>query len=507
MKKTFTLITALVIAVASLSGCNSGDDKKNGSIPTVSIISPDNGRVNKADNEVIEEVGKKLGIKVDLNLVMAAEFQNKLNVMVASDTMPDIIRTINYDFFEYIQQNALYDMTDLIEKNGTNMKNYIPEEVWDRVRYDGKIYTIPNYNWAGKSVNVMRKDWLDKVGVGVPTNLDELRDAYLKMTYNDPDGNGKNDTFAHTTAGEITFVAFPDTFQHIFGAYGIQPGMYFEKDGTAIPASVTPEYKEALVYLNKLYQEDKVMDPDIFIVKTDQARQSLAQGRFGSVTGWWSLIPGVLIDQMKMKEKNPAVEWVKVPPITGPNGKKGLRSAGDVNGSASMSAKTKNPEAAFSLLDFVLGDEGAYLVAYGIEGKHHTKMPDHVEMTPEGKKGSEDKWLDSLGMLLQRVDITMNNNKVSSPENWEYIEFARDTEIYSDLFEGVSTVEAQKYITDVKKVELEWLAKFVTGREPVSNFDAYIADWKAKGGQQMLDSLTKEYNTRAGTNLKSFTVQ
>ena len=507
MKKILALISALVIAASVLSGCGSGGDDKNGSVPTVSIISPDNGRVNKVDNEVIEEVGKKLGIKIDLNLVMAAEFQNKLNVMVASDTMPDIVRTINYDFFEYIQQDALYDMTDLIEKKGTNMKKYIPDEVWDRVRYEDKIFTIPNYNWAGKSVSIMRKDWLDKLEVGVPTNLDELRDVYMKMTFNDPDGNGKNDTFALTTAGEITFVAFPDTFQNIFGAYGIQPGMYYEKDGTAIPASVTDEYKEALVYLNKLYQEDKVIDPDIFIVKTDQARQSLAQGRFGAATGWWSLAPSVLMDQMKMKEKDPDAEWVKVPPIAGPDGKKGLRSAGDVNGSASMSAKCKNPEAAFSLLDFVLGDEGAYLVAYGIENKHYTKTTEAVEMTAEGQKGMDEKWIDSLGMLLQRVDITMNNNKVANPDNWSYIEFAKDTEIYSDLFEGVSTAEAQKYITDVKKVELEWLAKFVTGREPISNFSAYVADWKAKGGQEMLNSLTEEYNGRTGKGLKAYDVQ
>ena len=508
MKKKAKVLAACLasaIAAGAVSGCTNNASTEQ-DVPVISIISPDNGRVNKEDHVVIQEIEKRLGIQIELNLVTSAEFQNKLNVMAVADNLPDIVHTINYDFFEYLQQDAFYDITDLVETKGENMKKYIPQDVWDKVAYEGRYYTVPCYNWEGKFVSNIRQDWLDNVGLSMPETLDDLREVLRAFTYNDPDGNGKNDTYGLTTAGEITFVAFPDAFIPIFGAFGIQPGQYFERDGYAVPASVTEEYRQALIYLNQLYVEDKVIDPDIFIVKTDQARQAIAQGRFGFVNAWWSLVD-ILVNQMKMKENNPEVEWAIVPPVTGPDGKSGSRSAGCMNGSDSIASNSKHPEKAFELLEYLISDEGAMLALNGIEGVHYTIEDGVVKATEEGLKGKEEKWLDSMGQILIRTDLTMDYQKYNNPDSWVYIESARDNPLYRDLFEGVSTETTQKYLTDIKKLELTWLTKFVTGKEPIDNFDAYIEEWKQKGGQEMLNSYTEEYNKRTGKNLKPYIVE
>ena len=49
--------------------------------------------------------------------------------------------------------------------------------------------------YAGNEGLLVRKDWLDKLGLAAPTTLDELYDVLYAFTYNDPDGNGKNDTY------------------------------------------------------------------------------------------------------------------------------------------------------------------------------------------------------------------------------------------------------------------------------------------------------------------------
>ena len=112
-----------------------------------------------------------------------------------------------------------------------------------------------------------------------------------------------------------------------------------------------------------------------------------------------------------------------------------------------------------------------------------------------------------MGQILIRTDLTMDYQKYNNPDSWVYIESARDNPLYRDLFEGVSTQTTQKYLTDIKKLELTWLTKFVTGKEPIDNFDAYIEEWKQKGGQEMLNSYTEEYNKRTGKNLKPYIVE
>lgn len=48
---------------------------------------------------------------------------------------------------------------------------------------------------------MIRQDWLENLGLEMPTSLDELYDVLYAFTYNDPDGNGVDDTYGITSAG------------------------------------------------------------------------------------------------------------------------------------------------------------------------------------------------------------------------------------------------------------------------------------------------------------------
>ena len=62
----------------------------------------------------------------------------------------------------------------------------------------------------------MRVDWLKNLGLEMPTDLDSLYDVLYAFTYDDPDGNGQQDT-----VGIVMPMAQYMQWDNLFGAFGI----------------------------------------------------------------------------------------------------------------------------------------------------------------------------------------------------------------------------------------------------------------------------------------------
>ncbi|KRF03646.1 hypothetical protein ASG89_02470 [Paenibacillus sp. Soil766] len=87
-------------------------------------------------------------------------------------------------------------------------------------------------------------------------------------------------------------------------------------------------------------------------------------------------------------------------------------------------------------------------------------------------------------------------------ENNRFIESAAKYTLYQDIFYGIPlTDEQNSYGSDVAKYEEEMFIKFVTGKEPLSKWDEYVATWKKKGGKALLDSKIKTYNELRSGNV------
>ena len=59
---------------------------------------------------------------------------------------------------------------------------------------DGKLYGIYRERPLSRQGIVIRKDWLDNLGLDMPKTVDELYETAKAFTEKDPDQNGKNDT-------------------------------------------------------------------------------------------------------------------------------------------------------------------------------------------------------------------------------------------------------------------------------------------------------------------------
>lgn len=124
------------------------------------------------------------------------DFISKSIVAINSGTAPTILFN---DYFRIVpieqQTSGLMDLTDYITAEDYEITNEIAMKMG---QYDGKQIVYPNettYLCLG-----IRKSWLDAVGGEIPKTLEDFRELAYKFTYEDPDGNGVDDTYGFAAA-------------------------------------------------------------------------------------------------------------------------------------------------------------------------------------------------------------------------------------------------------------------------------------------------------------------
>lgn len=196
------------------------------------------------------------------------------------------------------------------------------DTVKSQMYFNGKVYGAPMTDYANTLPYIMiyRKDWMDKVGITkVPTTLDEMFELLKRFTFNDPDGNGKNDTFGlHNDTHPSR------KFSYVFGAFGLNYNTYYLSSGKVLYANVQPEFKAALKVLNSWYKAG-VIDPEFITDDRNIQRKKLAEGRFGAVLDhpWWMANSTQNNIMQIVKDANPNADFVLAPPPKGPTGKSG----------------------------------------------------------------------------------------------------------------------------------------------------------------------------------------
>ncbi|MFR6331699.1 MAG: extracellular solute-binding protein [Eisenbergiella sp.] len=123
--------------------------------------------------------------------------------------------------FSGIRTQMIADMIESgkVKAIDEDIEKYMPDrlkEIYDKypqtfypVIKDGKTYGIACTPFLTEGqVMIIRQDWLDKLGLKAPTTLDEFEEVIRAFTEQDPDGNGKKDTYGLLT--QATVFTIPD---------------------------------------------------------------------------------------------------------------------------------------------------------------------------------------------------------------------------------------------------------------------------------------------------------
>lgn len=275
------------IAAILMIGCGNGDSdnstNSDGSTSDgnerieISTLQPYWGNMPDEDGPLFQKVEEIMGAEITPTFVQGPNMMDRLNVTLASGELPDIMVVFEGNqpsIVQAVRAGAFWEVGAYLD-DYPNLKASRDEIRDTNISIDGKIYALYDPEFIARTGFNIRQDWLDNLGLDIPTSIDELYEVLRAFTYDDPDGNGVDDTFG-VAALSYSSVLIPEEF----GA----PNGYKVEEGKFTPAFETDEFREAMKFSRRLYEEG-IMNQDFAYVQQNQTDEMLQRGEVGVYIG------------------------------------------------------------------------------------------------------------------------------------------------------------------------------------------------------------------------------
>ncbi|TBL79048.1 DUF3502 domain-containing protein [Paenibacillus thalictri] len=515
-KQTAVCSLALMMTgVLVLSACNADSaastqktpEQKNdpAALVKIDIVAyPQAGFAPVNGTETQKFLEQKFNVKFNV-LPVDSGSPEKFNLFWAQGGKADVIMA-RTELNDMIDQGLIKELNtdELYKRMPTWMKKIDslvgnPELTKRLITYNGKLYSIPFTHGPVMESGVMiaRKDWMKNVGIEkAPTNLDEFEQLLKAFTLNDPDKNGKNDTYGIHGGQRYHF-------NYVWGAYGLMPKTFTLQNGKITYTSILPKYKEALKLISKWYKAGYI-DPEFVTDDRTKQRDKWSQGKFGVLADnafWADSVRGESGVLAMVEAKNKTADFMFLPPFKGPDGLVGsfvdfpsLRADGAVYFGKDASAQVVNKM--MEIKEALASDWELYKrVYYGVEGTDYTvesggKMTVSPKLNAEiiTKEGIAQTWglmpitIDWMSKTMTERDKVVHSMSMEQPKTFNGKDFPVS-----------STNKALKNKgEDVFKLVDEFYVNAITGKVDIdAAWDKYV-DSVNKAG---LTDILAEYQT------------
>lgn len=479
------------------------------------------------ENNIIPEI---------LYEVNTSQSDTKLSTAIMSGNYPDIIKAKTNDFVNYAKTGVIADITDAFEEYASDeLKEYLAADsglAMQNVLVDGRIYGLPVLGSSYDSIPLMfiRQDWLDKLGLKMPETMEELKAVAHAFTYDDPDGNGKNDTYGLALNGVNILDSGVGDSNAIFNAFGVYLGndgldMVTGEDGKVTWGGTNTEgMKQGLAFLQDLYQ-DGSLAKDFITMDSDAVFEEAGAGRCGI---WFGPMWGAM---------NPAKDLLASTPdahITSAPVPDGLDQGGSlalikssVNAVYCVSSQCKNPEVLIKLANLSVDkivspeNEEEYNMYFGdyqnycgwkasivqLE-KPNKNYDNYLKMSAALVSGDTSELnteqvfkLDMIKAYLDAAEAgTLNaedttiagglsNYTVFCDPKGSYAaldQMIKDNKFVESAYNAFPTETMSENAATLKKLTVETIVKIITG-DSVDNYDSFLKSWYALGGEAAIE--------------------
>lgn len=427
----------------------------------------------------------------------------QLNTMIAARNLPDIIHTawdsISGGPGKMIADEIIIDIDELVQENAPNLMKYWEENpglrsltYTDEQECYGMPYYWPQTEYLFHFGFVVRGDWLEKLGVETPTDVDTWYQYLTAVRDGDPNGNGEQDELPF--AGKNPNGTLDDIMQ-LQRLYGIQPNAFFyrEKSGEIVSAIHQPAMKEWLKTMAKWYAEG-LIDPEILSTDRTTLDSKVLTDQAGAL--WSGAGTGQLGLYLKQKE-NDGDDTFSLDPVPVPTSPDGERlgwlktMASDASG---ITTANSYPVETVKYFDYYFSKEGHLLSQAGVEGKAYTLSGEDLSFTeyctanPDGL--SFDSALIQCGLAPMsftgyqladywKYNISFTPQAASSDEVWG--DYTVNKELSGLRFTSEENNRVASIQNDVKALYQEVVSKIITGQMEADKFDEFIGQAEGIG--------------------------
>jgi putative aldouronate transport system substrate-binding protein len=439
-----------------------------------------------------------------------------VNTAAAANELPDLFQVVkaNNDsrggLLDLVELGLVAPVEDLMPLMPERVKTHYNDPLLiNLVTFDGHQYGLPEPPPLPRREGlVIRKDWLDKLNLEVPTTPEELLAVAKAFTEQDPDGNGKKDTYG--IGGFINQEGLGNRFDFITGAWGL-PGVWNFAEPDNFGLNVRSEkYPEALAYFKSLV-DAKVIDPDWPTLKRDDFRARWKQGLFGIM--WEDFAALTNKSNYEPFDTNfPEAEWIPIESLTGPQGDSyyGVYTGRGNIFAVSQSAMDEGKGEAIARLLEWMATDGYYLMGFGEEGKNFI-IDENGDISTEGLEPTEaytaperqpyTQMRNQLIFFNSEQEIRARypsyetlNGRTMQP--MEFLQFFQE-QPWTDG-RGVQVILPLDNAADFTRFYNEGMIQFVLGQKPLNedSWAEYLAgldalgaaEWEASAKQALMDA-------------------
>ncbi|QUS37239.1 extracellular solute-binding protein [Falsirhodobacter algicola] len=435
------------------------------------------------------------------------ESNEAMNLLLAQGNMPDIVggHLIQQPVNQYGPEGAFLPLNDLVKKYAPHIQAFWdshPELQEAISAYDGNYYYIP-YLPDGEFGRAwyIRQDWLDKLGLKQPQNVDELHDVLTAFRNDDPNGNGLKDEipfFSRQWEEVNRLLTLWDARSTGSDTYH---DFYVNDEGKVVHPYAQEAYRDALAHVAQWYAEG-LIDPEIYTRGASSRDYLLSEDLGGMTHDWFASTSGY---NAALKDK---IEGFNFIPFLPPASEKGVRMEEHrripikPDGWA-ISYSNKHPEETIKYFDFWFTQDGRNLSNFGVEGKTWDMVDGKPTFKPEVL--NSDSPVNSQ-MYLEGAQIPRGywmdynyEDQWTSPEAKEGIALYAANDLLIDQFLGVSFNQEEQAIYDrywpsLRTYMLERQQAWVLGTGDVkADWDDYMRTLNRMGYDKVIEVMNTAY--------------
>lgn len=458
-------------------------------------------------------VAKELTRQTNIRLVntaskVATNSGEQFNLLIATGQLPDIVggSGVTDGIIKYGMEGAFLPLNKLIDQHAPNIKAFFkenPEVAKAITAPDGNIYYMPYVPDGSVSRGWwVRQDWLDKLKLKHPQNVNELYEVLKAFRDRDPNGNGKKDEIPYFNSNEHEVFRLA----LLWGARssGSNTAMDFMvKDGKVVHPFAQEEFKVAIKNIAKWYAEG-LIDKEIFTRKS-RARQQLYSADQGGITHDW--FASTSSYNVSMADKVPGFKVVAMAPPADVNGKRfeeDSRKLSMPHGWA-ISYSTKHPVEAIKLFDYYFSPAGRRLNNFGVEGVSYTVKNGEAVFTDAVLKSTTPVNTQLKEQIGAQLPIGYHQDYRYEAQ-WTMEEGVKGRDMYVKgkyvipQFPGVNMSKEEralydKYWANLKTYMNEMAQNWILGTKDVDQtWGDYQAYLKKNGYPQVIVSMQKAYD-------------
>ena len=466
---------------------------------------------------------------VDVFEANDSQYDTNVSMVISMGSLPDIMVVSSQDEVEQLVEAGLIeDLTEsynnCISDRIRKMYESYGDSLKDMVTYDGKIMALPETNITdGPNLVWLRKDWMDKLGLSEPHTIDDVVNIVKHFISEDPGNNGVDASGKPNTVGlavdtDVTGECGYSSellLDIIFACFGAYPKQWImNDDGEIVYGSVTDEAKEALSYINNLYNQG-VIDNDFLLRTSTNICELIENGLCGSFFGPWWAPNNPLANAVS---RNPDADWQPYLIATDSDGTTSYHSQNPCYKYVVVRKGYEHPEIAAKMIS-VMFDKVRFDCTDSEEFKNYYQI--NVEPTARPLSINVD-YNNALSICYRNIDAAISGRK--NPDSLEllersfydacseYIKNANKTSTQWAAYmsrikacsliaqDNIKVVDSLYFKTTdtmkshwwrLKAKEKEAYLKIISGEEDISYFDTFVKEWNEQGGQTITSEVSE----------------